>query len=173
MAGSLLTAGLGSFGSTSLVLTLGYGSGTAPATYATLLEAVVAALKAGLVTPGTVTGVWYRLAPPGTATPFVVVSVATASEDWASIDSNEERPTYDTWTIDVSTYHTGSKLASTIGRSIRDMLTDAALTFDEGTLLQIAQTSFLMPEQDPDRSPTGSPLWRDWRSFTAVVERLA
>lgn len=149
------------------------GSGPPPATYATLLEAVVATLKDAMVTPGDLNGVWYRLAPPGTATPFSVISVATATEDWASIDSNEQRPTYDTYTIDVSTYHTGSKLASTLGRMVRDTLTDAALAFDEGTLLQIAQTSFLMPEQDPDRSPTGSPLWRDWRSFTAVVERLA
>lgn len=139
--------------------------------YATLLEAVVATLKGTLV-PGTVTGVWFRLAPPRTSTPYVVVNVATVAEDWASVDSNDERPTYDTWTIDVSTYHTGSKLASTIGRTIATTLTDAALTFDEGTLLQIAQSGYLPPEIDPDRDPTGSPLWRDWRSFTAVVQRL-
>lgn len=159
-------------GGTLLLLFSGGGSGPSPATYATLLEAVTATLRAGMVTPGTVTGVWHRLAPPTARPPYVVLNVVGVTEDWASLDSNDERPTYDTWTIDAATYHTGSKLASTVGRAVEGLLTDAALVFDDGTLLQIAQTNFIPPELDPDREPGGQPLYRDWRSFQAVVQRL-
>lgn len=159
------------------LLLLFYGQQGAPPvdTYESLLEAIVATLKADV--SALTGGVYYELAPQSIVTaatfsPFAVITVVSVGEDWASKDTNSERPTYDEWIIDVSVYNTGSKVATTIAKAVESALMDADLTFTDGTLLQIAQINPTPPTLDPERTIGGKFLWRATRTFQAVVERL-
>ena len=159
------------------LLLLFYGQQGAPPvdTYESLLEAVVATLRTDVT--ALTGGVYYELAPQSvvsaaTFSPFAVVNVVSVAEDWASKDTNSERPTYDEWIIDVSVYNTGSKVATTIAKAVETALMDADLTFTDGTLLQIAQINPTPPTLDPERTVGGKFLWRATRTFQAVVERL-
>lgn len=156
MSGSILTTGLGSFGSPSLILTLGLGSS---ATYDTLLEAVVATLKAGLVTPGDLTGVYDRV-PPRSVPPYATCLEIGISRDW----TNTAGGYVDQGQVQVQVYAATKKACRTLADSAAGLLNDAALTFDEGSLMVLRQSG-RFAEIDPDRGPDGKPLHVETRTF--------
>lgn len=134
------------------------GGGVAPTTYATLLEAVVATLKASLV-PGTLSGVYDRI-PPTLRPPYATCLEIGISRDWSDTAGGY----VDSGQVQVQVYAATKKSCRTLGDSVASLLNDAALTFDEGHLMVLRQSSRLA-EIDPDRGPDGAPLHVETRTF--------
>jgi len=166
-AGSVV--GLGFLGKPGLVLTVGLLPTGGSPTYETLLEALVGTLKTNLVS-GTINGVYDRI-PQTITLPYCVIYDITEVNNWVSLDSNSERPRYDELTIQISTFAGGRKAARQAADAVEAQLNDAALTFTDGTLLEIAQVA-RHAMIDPDRGVDGKPVWQEARTYLAMIERL-
>lgn len=144
------------------------GSGPPPATYATLLEAVVATLKDAMVTPGDLNGVYDRI-PPTIRAPYAVVYTLPESADYMS-PTGAGVDYIDEGSFQVSVFAEGRVVARDLGRAVEAALNDAALTFDDGTLM-VLRRDWRNVEIDPDRSPAAKPLHHCSMQFSYECQR--
>lgn len=135
----------------------------------TLLEAILTRLEAEV--GGSIAGgFWTDVAPRGTAMPYVrVTEVGETDEDESATDSGRSR--FERTEYQVSVFGSGKASTRALGKLVSAAIDLVPLAFSEGVLLHIAKTGRAGPELDPERSPTGGPVWHEAIVFEATIER--
>lgn len=137
-----------------------------------LSDAIIAALRGNATIAGFVTGGFSagHVSPPPTP-PYAIVMEIGESPSFSSLDSAGKYPYIDTGQIQLSLFVANSKtLAKSFGLQIETFLTDNALAFSTGYLMNLRR-SFRITVEDPDPYVDGQYLWHHVLTFDTQVGR--
>jgi hypothetical protein len=114
-------------------------------------------------------GIWSDESPEGETLPYLVLVELPGDRVYESADENSAIVYVETNQYQVSIFTTSKDLAKSIGVRVASTLTDAALTFDSGSLL-LFRLNRRHSEKDPQPGPDGSDVWQMILIFDAMVE---